>query len=547
MELKAIIKLITELIKNKLTNEVNKCTGSCACDSGAEILIRRRLSAMNLKKVTAVTLAAATALSLAACGSSSSGTSTAASGAAADTEAASSEAASSEAASSEAATSEASESSDASASGDITWDSVTLGETGTDLNVEIKLLTHRTDMMADDYAGKNWNAYLEEFNKMYPGITVNIEAITDYANDSLLRLQAGGWGDIMMIPAVDKADLPTYFISYGDSDTLGKEVNYINNFVYQGQAYGIPSTANANGIVYNKKVFEEAGITELPKTPDEFIADLQKIKDNTDAIPLYTNYAAGWTMGAWDAYISGTATGDPDYMNYKMIHTANPFAKNADDENTYPYAVYKILYDAVANGLIEDDYTTTDWEGCKGMINNGEIGCMVLGSWAVTQMQGAGPNADDIGYMPFPITVNGKQYASAGPDYNFGISAEVSDDEKLASMIFVKWFTLDSGFSYNEGGLPIAADDTNSPDLYQPFTDAGVEYVADNPAPDDEADLPNEMNSESELAVNAGGNEKVQSIVEHAFNGDEDFDSIMDEWNQKWSDAQDSLGVEIKY
>lgn len=55
------------------------------------------------------------------------------------------------------------------------------------------------------------------------------------------------------------------------------------------------------------------------------------------------------------------------------------------------------------------------------------------------------------------------------------------------------------------------------------------------------------MNSESELAVNAGGNEKVQSIVEHAFNGDEDFDSIMDEWNQKWSDAQDSLGVEIKY
>lgn len=202
---------------------------------------------MNLKKVTAVTLAAATALSLAACGSSSSGTSTAASSAAADTEAASSEAASSEAASSEAAASEASESSDASASGDITWDSVTLGETGTDLNVEIKLLTHRTDMMADDYAGKNWNAYLEEFNKMYPGITVNIEAITDYANDSLLRLQAGGWGDIMMIPAVDKADLPTYFISYGDSDTLGKEVNYINNFVYQGQAYGIPSTAKCAG------------------------------------------------------------------------------------------------------------------------------------------------------------------------------------------------------------------------------------------------------------------------------------------------------------
>ena len=45
-----------------------------------------------------------------------------------------------------------------------------------------------------------------------------------------------------------------------------------------------------------------------------------------------------------------------------------------------------------------------------GMINNGQIGCMVLGSWAVVQMQEAGDNADDIGYMPFPITVDGKQY-----------------------------------------------------------------------------------------------------------------------------------------
>mgnify|MGYP000016580011 CR=1 FL=1 len=30
---------------------------------------------------------------------------------------------------------------------------------------------------------------------------------------------------------------------------------------------------------------------------------------------------------------------------------------------------------------------------------------MVLGSWAIVQMQAAGDHADDIGYMPFPITV----------------------------------------------------------------------------------------------------------------------------------------------
>ena len=33
---------------------------------------------------------------------------------------------------------------------------------------------------------------------------------------------------------------------------------------------------------------------------------------------------------------------------------------------TGPYAVYYVLYEAVARGLIEDDPTTTDWKEVKG-------------------------------------------------------------------------------------------------------------------------------------------------------------------------------------
>ena len=46
---------------------------------------------------------------------------------------------------------------------------------------------------------------IAEFNKDYPNITVEAEAVTDYAEDALLRLTTGDWGDIMLIPAVDKA------------------------------------------------------------------------------------------------------------------------------------------------------------------------------------------------------------------------------------------------------------------------------------------------------------------------------------------------------
>ena len=291
------------------------------------------------------------------------------------------------------------------------------------------------------------------------------------------------------------------------------------------------------GIVYNKKVFEEAGVTELPKTPTEFIEALQKIKDNTDAIPMYTNFAAGWTMGAWDAYIGGCATGDPDFMNYGMVHGENPFADNGDE--TGPFAVYNILYQAVSQELVEDDPTTTDWEGCKGMINNGEIGCMVLGSWAVVQMQQAGDNADDIGYMPFPITVDGKQYASAGPDYCYGINVHSDYDNQLASMIYVKWLTEESNFSYDQGGIPICVGN-EYPDVLAAFD--GVELVVDNPAPEGEEDLFGEINTESEISLNAD-NTHVQDVLEHALNGDKTMEEIADEWNQAWTDAQEEYDV----
>ena len=296
-------------------------------------------------------------------------------------------------------------------------------------------------MLKDDYSGTTWKQYLAEFNKMYPNIKISIEGGTDYANSALTRLQGGDWGDIMMIPAVDKSELGNYFLSYGSLDDVKKEVKYATDKAYDNKVYGIASTGNASGIVYNKKVFKDAGIDKL-----------KAIKEKTKAIPLYTNYAAGWTMGAWDDYIGGTATGDAKYLNQVLEHTKNPFKDPGD--GTHAYNVYKILYDAVADGLTEDDYSTTDWESSKGKMNNGEIATMVLGSWAVSQMQAAGDNAEDVGYMPFPITVDGKQYASSGPDYAFGINKKASADNQEASMIFFKWMTEKSNFAYNEGGIP---------------------------------------------------------------------------------------------
>lgn len=391
---------------------------------------------MKLKKVLAVSLAAAMTLSMAACGSNE-GTSSTDSNAAPSTETGSA----------------SNTGSDASADGELSYAGIVLGESYTDITTTIHVFNQRTDMAEASYPGKNWDAYIADFNKMYPNITVEIETDTNYSDDSILRLQSGDWGDIMMIPAVDKVDLSTYFLPYGTLDEMSKQIRFANTWDYDGLVYGVPSTGNAQGIVYNKRVFEEAGVTEIPKTPDEFIDALKAIKAyDSSIIPLYTNYADGWPMEQWDGQIAGTTTGDATYMNQKLLHTKDPFKDYGD--GTHPYALYKVLYDAVADGLTEE-----------------------------------------------------------------------------------------SGFAYNEGGIPIELADNDYPDAYEAFGD--VIFVSDESAAAGEEDLLNTLNADSDLMINAGGKDKVQKIIEHAANGDETFDDIMAEWNAAWTQAQEDNGVEI--
>ena len=468
---------------------------------------------MKLKKISSLALVAAMTLSMVACGDSAESTTSTEAGAAEST-------------------------------GDetLSYANIVLGESYTDITTTIHVFNQITDMAEDSYPGKNWASYIADFNQMYPNITVEVETDTNYSDDALLRLQSGDWGDIMMIPAVDKVDLDAYFLPFGTLEEMNSEIRFANTWVYDDMVYGVPSTGNAQGIVYNKRVFEEAGVTEVPTSPDEFIAALEAVKAyDSSIIPLYTNYADGWPMEQWDGQIAGTTTGDSTYMNQKLLHTQDPFKDYGD--GTHPYALYKVLYDAVANGLTEDDYTTTSWEDSKGMINRGEIGSMVLGSWAYSQMVAADEHGEDIGYMPFPITVGGKQYASSGADYSFGINASSDETNQAAAMVFVKWMTEKSGFAFNEGGIPIAADDNNYPAAYAMFSN--VTFVADESAIAGEEDLLNNLNSDSGLMISAGGKEKVQQLIEHAANGDMTFDEVMAEWNAEWSEAQEANGVEI--
>lgn len=359
---------------------------------------------------------------------------------------------------------------------------------------------------------------------------VEVQSITDYAGELATRMQTSEYGDVLMIPdAVPSSAFSKYFLSFGTVEELSDKYQegYLYSKWYDGQVYGLAYMCTVQGIVYNKAVFAEAGITELPKTPDEFLTCLQMIKDNTDAIPYYTNANSGWTLDQWEDHTFGTITGNANYKNNELPNDTAAF-----EEGSSHYVVAKLLYDIISQGLCESDPTTCDWEASKLMLNNGEIGCMVLGSWAVSQMKDAGEHADDVGYMPFPYSIDGQQYATSGTDYCYAINK--NSQNIPAAKAFVQFMVEESGLALAQGGISLMKDDP-MPSGLEEFSD--VIFVVDKPASEENTGKYDAVQQDSGVTLYDNG-QRLNGVVDIARGvSTQTFEEYMAELGAKWAAA----------
>ncbi len=72
----------------------------------------------------------------------------------------------------------------------------------------------------------------------------------------------------------------------------------------------------------------------------------------------------------------------------------------------------------------------------------------------------------------------------------------------------------------------------------------GIELVVNNPAASGEENLFNDVNNGSELGINVSGAVPTE-VVEEAVSGSKTMEEMAAEWNEKWTAAQESNGVEF--
>ena len=385
-----------------------------------------------------------------------------------------------------------------------------------------------TISVASNKSKQEMQPYLDAFNQKYPGIQIDYNYYSDYETEVGKQIESGDYPDVLFVPgSVGSDKYETYFEPLGSRDDLEKKYNYLEGSkVYNDVIYGVPSSAYVNGILYNKAVFDKAGITDTPKSIDEFLEDLYMIKERTNAIPFYTNYAADWTLSAWEQFPFLAMTGDPDYKSNGFVNELDPFL-----EGTTHYQVYNLLYEIVNNGLCEDKPEESDWERSKVLLNNGDIACMVIGSWALKQVKDSGSNGDDVAYMPFPNEVDGKQYMSIVDDYCYAINK--NSEQKIAARDYIDFMLDESGYALDQEALSIVKTDP-IPDAYGDMDNTVC--LIDNEASDE--NYQKKVTLSTNLNI-LDSNDEIKRVIEAAEGKrDETFDQIAQDWNERWESSR---------
>ena len=165
-------------------------------------------------------------------------------------------------------------------------------------------------------------------------------------------------------------------------------------------------------MIYNKKIMEEAGVTAIPTTFDEFEAACQKVLDS-GITPIYEPVADGWhqTM-LW------TENGQVfDKLEPGIIDKLNNNeATFADDE--YMLEALTELNDLAQKGYFGDNYLSDEFANAESYLASGEYWmCMLkpgaIGSIVANESNTAGYTEDDFGIMLLPLCDN--QYLNVHP------------------------------------------------------------------------------------------------------------------------------------
>ena len=288
------------------------------------------------------------------------------------------------------------------------------------------------------------------FEKSHPGIKLTFapSAPTEYNAALNAKMEGGVAGDIVACRAFD-ASLALF--QKGHLVAVN-DVKGIENFTDAAKTawstddgkstFCVPVGSVITGFIYNKKIFDELGLTP-PKTQAEFFALLDKVKAGGEYAPLDLGTADQWEAATMGFQNIGPNhwKGDPGRLGL-IAGTAK-----------FTDAPYVAAWAELAKWApyLPDGYQAQSYPDSQNLFTLGRAAIYPAGSWEIPLFEAQAEFP--MGAFPPPVEKEGDGcFISNHTDIGFGMNAKTKHPE--AAKAFLEWVASAEFASLYTNALP---------------------------------------------------------------------------------------------
>jgi multiple sugar transport system substrate-binding protein len=339
---------------------------------------------------------------------------------------------------------------------------------------------------------RQFNQIFDAFTEKYPWITVN---------------STGGVGDQKIIAAINSGSPPDVVLSF-TLDSVGQFCasgawEDLNSYIEQSgfdvgqfpasvEAYttfadsrcAFPFLTDAYGLYYNTDMFDEAGISEPPKTLDELETDAKKLTVFADDGSIERAGFVPWlgyyemsvpnlanVFGAqWYSEDGQTSAVDTDPQWQAMFEWQKDFIANVYGNGDFQTGADKL--ERFVAGAGDEFSTAQDFE-------TGRVAMNLDGEWRTAFIADEKPDLPDA-TAPFPLPDDQADQYGRGQIGGTIIGIPRGSPHEAEAWLLVSWMATDTDtlvyMANNVRNVPTTFDSLQSPDLdvtpqFQTFLD----------------------------------------------------------------------------
>lgn len=312
-------------------------------------------------------------------------------------------------------------------------------------------------------------AYEEE----HPNVKIEVEVIGDDYYDILkTKASSGDMPDVFMTAGYNEINTyKEYITDLSDQEFVDNIADGAKECVsLDGKVVGLPVQMSGNGIVYNKKIFEDNNL-EIPTTVSE-LEEVCKTLKAKDIVPFTNQFKDDWLLGQFYNYAFANMDDTTGYID--TLNSGE--AKIADTQEMKD--IMKVLDLMLTYG--QEKPLDASWNEAAAMFAQGKQAMIFEGIWAYDTIAQIAPDME-VGLFALPITDDAADTRMAADVNGTWHVSNTSEHPDVAKDVLNWIVTSDAGrdFLLKECQVIPAMKDMEF-EGSNPLSKDVAQYIADN-------------------------------------------------------------------